>query len=195
MTWVAIIGALLSVFGPLLTDLLKKWLNRSLEDASKSLGVSAATYSSPEAARNALFDRAVKLTRNPFKKRLLRRMQLHAADARIGTTEPRPLSSAAQLDIAELLAPTADSRQQEVVDKVTALVQRLYHGDYRKAFDRYDMDRDGKIGAAELVQLLYDAEVGNRLTRWTWAKAVVDALDTDGDSLVSWDEFQAQLKG
>ena len=54
-------------------------------------------------------------------------------------------------------------------EKVAALVEARFGGDYRKAFDHYDSDHDGKVSKDELMALLQDAGIGNFLTRSTWA--------------------------
>ena len=45
------------------------------------------------------------------------------------------------------------------------------------------------------MRLLSDAHVGNGVTRATWAKRIIDKLDTNGDSAISWDEFQSAFGG
>jgi hypothetical protein len=89
--------------------------------------------------------------------------------------------------------PYVGGPQEDAVAKVAALVKERYEGSYRAAFDHYDEDNDGKMSNRELVDLLYDAEIGIRFTRWAIALKVVQTLDTDGDGLVSWEEFQTHL--
>lgn len=63
----------------------------------------------------------------------------------------------------------------------------------RKAFDRYDLDKDGLISAAEYRQVM--AELGDFHTTEAVAQAVINASDGDGDGRLSWDEFWAKLQG
>jgi Ca2+-binding EF-hand superfamily protein len=63
----------------------------------------------------------------------------------------------------------------------------------KRAFDRYDIDKDGRITAAEYKQVM--AELGDFHTTHGVAQAVINASDTDGDGTLSWDEFWAKLQG
>jgi len=63
----------------------------------------------------------------------------------------------------------------------------------KKAFDRYDLNKDGLISAAEYKQVM--AELGDFYTTETVAQAVINASDTDADGQLSWDEFWAKLQG
>jgi Ca2+-binding EF-hand superfamily protein len=88
----------------------------------------------------------------------------------------------------------SEENRRELEEKVTALVTTRFGGDYRAAFDHYDADRDGAINEDELKGLLKDAGVGSGLTRWAWAKGVMDEADLDKNKVISWAEF-ATLKG
>lgn len=94
MGWSAIIIMLIELFGPLLIEWLKKWLEDRLNKAAASLPA-AESYGSPELARAALFDEAIAaLPRLAFARRaLLRRMK--ATDA-----NPTPEALAELRDIA-----------------------------------------------------------------------------------------------
>ena len=59
----------------------------------------------------------------------------------------------------------------------------------RKAFERYDLNQDGLISAAEYKQVM--AELGDFHVTETVAQAVINAVDTDKDGLMSFDEFWA----
>jgi Ca2+-binding EF-hand superfamily protein len=85
-------------------------------------------------------------------------------------------------------------QKQEIDDKVTALVATRYGGDYRAAFAHYDTDGNGTIDKVELKALLKDAGVGSGLTRWAWAKGIMDAMDSNGDGAISWAEFEAVFR-
>ena len=88
----------------------------------------------------------------------------------------------------------ADSgEKKEVVElkrKVAELVQRGYGGDYKKAFDHYDRDHDGRMTKEEITSMLSDAHVGTFVTRGAWADGILAKLDVNKDSGVSWAEFE-----
>jgi len=84
-----------------------------------------------------------------------------------------------------------EQEKQQLEEKVAALVEARFGGDYRKAFDHSDSNHDGKVGKDELMALLQDAGIGNFLTRSTWAAGVIEQLDTDGDGRISWPEFES----
>ena len=89
------------------------------------------------------------------------------------------------------------NEQEELVTKIKALLQKQY-GDTtmistRKLFDKYDVNKDGKISDKELEQLLKDAGVGNALTRGAWIKGIIGALDKNGDRQIDWGEFEAAV--
>jgi Ca2+-binding EF-hand superfamily protein len=83
-----------------------------------------------------------------------------------------------------------EEQRQEVDDKVTALVRSRFGGDYRAAFAHYDSDGSGAIDRAELTALLKDAGIGSGLTRWAWAKGILEEMDTDADGGISWAVFE-----
>ncbi len=85
-------------------------------------------------------------------------------------------------------------QKTELRDKVAKLIKDNFEGDYHKAFDHYDDDKDGTISKPELVTLLGDAGIGNWMTRGRWADGVISQLDTDGDGHISWTEFEDVLK-
>lgn len=88
----------------------------------------------------------------------------------------------------------ADPRQQ-IIEKVTALVARKpWFGDWRKCFDFYDVDADGRISNLELTLLLVDAGVGNWWTRSEWARRIVEVMDANADGKISFEEFLAEVE-
>ena len=89
----------------------------------------------------------------------------------------------------------SDGNKREVEAKVSAMVASRFGGDYRAAFAHFDADGDGAIGKDELTTLLSEAGIGSGLTRWAWAKGILDELDTDGDGAISWAEFGAVFRG
>lgn len=88
--------------------------------------------------------------------------------------------------------------QQELVDKIRALLSKKYGDDsmasMRKLFDAYDRDGDGKIGSDELQKLLEDAGIGNAFTRGMWIKGIIGQLDTSGDKKIDWSEFSKAIE-
>ncbi|KUH38077.1 MULTISPECIES: EF-hand domain-containing protein [Streptomyces] len=61
----------------------------------------------------------------------------------------------------------------------------------RKAFDRYDVNGDGFITAAEYKSVM--AQLGDFNVTEPVAQAVINAQDANGDGLLSWDEFWSRL--
>jgi Ca2+-binding EF-hand superfamily protein len=88
----------------------------------------------------------------------------------------------------------SEDNKRELEEKVTALVTTRFGGDYRAAFTHFDANSDGVIDNDELKTLLKEAGIGSGLTRWAWAKGVMDEADTDKSGTISWAEFEA-LKG
>ena len=89
------------------------------------------------------------------------------------------------------------NEQEELVTKIKALLVKQY-GDTtmestRELFDKYDLNKDGKINDKELEGLLKDAGIGNGLTRGAWIKGIIGALDKNGDKQIDWEEFTAAV--
>lgn len=61
----------------------------------------------------------------------------------------------------------------------------------RKTFERFDGDGDGFITPAEYKSAM--AQMGDYHVTEAVAEAVIAAKDTDGDKLLSFDEFWASL--
>ncbi|PRH77417.1 hypothetical protein C6N75_20320 [Streptomyces solincola] len=61
----------------------------------------------------------------------------------------------------------------------------------RKAFERYDVDGDGYITAAEYKSVM--AQLGDFNVTETVAQAVINAQDGNKDGRLSFDEFWAHL--
>ncbi|MFD5424084.1 EF-hand domain-containing protein [Streptomyces sp. NPDC127084] len=61
----------------------------------------------------------------------------------------------------------------------------------RKAFDRYDMNGDGLISAAEYKSVM--AQLGDFHVTEAVAEAVIKSKDGNGDGLLTFDEFWASL--
>jgi len=91
-------------------------------------------------------------------------------------------------------ATEEDENVKELKDKVSKLVNKKFGGDYKKAFDYYDANKDAGVDAAELKKLLEDAGVGNSLTRGAWVKGIMNRLDTNKDGKIQWSEFESVTK-
>ncbi|MGW6391587.1 EF-hand domain-containing protein [Streptomyces sp. NPDC055103] len=59
----------------------------------------------------------------------------------------------------------------------------------RTAFNRFDADGDGFITAAEYKSLM--AQFGDFNVTETVAEVLIKQRDTNGDGVLSWDEFWA----
>lgn len=89
------------------------------------------------------------------------------------------------------------NEQEQLVTAIKGMLMKSY-GDTtmestRKLFDKYDVNKDGKINDKELEGLLKDAGIGNALTRGSWIKGIIGALDKNGDKQIDWDEFTAAV--
>jgi Ca2+-binding EF-hand superfamily protein len=83
-----------------------------------------------------------------------------------------------------------ERQKQNMREKLPALVKTKFGGNYSIAFRHY-ADRDGKVSKDGVKSMLRDAGIGSILTRWAWVRGVVAELDSDGDGLISWPEFEA----
>ena len=63
----------------------------------------------------------------------------------------------------------------------------------RKVFDSYDLDGEGQITAKEYQQVV--AELRDEHLSEEEAQRFIDALDTDGDGTMSFEEFWAPMQG
>ncbi|TQK51736.1 EF hand domain-containing protein [Streptomyces sp. SLBN-118] len=61
----------------------------------------------------------------------------------------------------------------------------------RKAFERYDLDGDGRITAAEYKSVM--AQLGDFHVTEPVAEAVIGSKDSDGDGELTFEEFWASL--
>ena len=86
---------------------------------------------------------------------------------------------------------TMNPRVQDLIDKVVAFVDSTHNGDYRSAFDAYDVQRRGTLNGDQLWKFLTDAGVGNRFTRGIYVSEIIKHVDTNEDARVSWEEFNA----
>lgn len=82
-------------------------------------------------------------------------------------------------------------RREEAIAKVTALVDARYGGSWEAAWLIYDRDGDDRITRPELIELLSDAGIGSVFTRGSWASGIIDAIDRNGDKVISLAEFKA----
>ncbi|MET9435884.1 EF-hand domain-containing protein [Streptomyces sp. NPDC006551] len=61
----------------------------------------------------------------------------------------------------------------------------------RRAFERFDVDGDGLITAAEYKSVM--AQLGDFHVTETVAEALINQRDGNADGKLSWDEFWAHL--
>lgn len=97
---------------------------------------------------------------------------------------------------ASQLAYDGDSNKTELATKLGALVDNKFSGDLRQAFAHYG-DRhshDPNLDAAELTEMLKDADVGNSMNRGEWATSILDKYDTDKSGQINWRDFQKFVK-
>lgn len=88
----------------------------------------------------------------------------------------------------------SDPREQELIDKVTALCRDRFSSDWLLMFTNYSESGFGeRIALPGVVSLLTDAGVGSRWTRSAWGRALIGKLDTNEDARISWGEFLAVL--
>lgn len=90
------------------------------------------------------------------------------------------------------------SRRDELIESVVRLCSRVFHSDYKAMFDAYlergqSADKGNTLDRRRLWTLLYDAGVGNGVTRSAWVDGILVELDMNGDKALSWDEFQAAI--
>jgi hypothetical protein len=114
-----------------------------------------------------------------------------------GTTSLTEMAAAGGVEgetASELAYESEDENVKELKSKVGTLVDGEFGGDYKKAFDHYDSDRDGGIHKAELVALLKDAGVGNGFTRGAWASGIIERLDKSTDEQIQWAEFESVFR-
>ncbi|MEO8648515.1 MAG: hypothetical protein ABI539_05055 [Acidobacteriota bacterium] len=88
-----------------------------------------------------------------------------------------------------------DKNEEEFVTKVKYLVHTRFGGSYIKAFEHYAMQGkpSGSIGPDELVALLKDADIGNALTRGTWANAIIERLDRNRNGRIEYPELEIYI--
>jgi len=86
---------------------------------------------------------------------------------------------------------------KELKEKVAALVQSKFGGDWYRAFTHYAAlnGSNATVDKEDLQVMLEDAGVGNWLTRGAWADGIIGELDKNKDKSISWEEFEALLQG
>ncbi|MGW4895779.1 EF-hand domain-containing protein [Kitasatospora sp. NPDC004240] len=63
----------------------------------------------------------------------------------------------------------------------------------RAAFDKYDVNGDGRITAAEYAKVAH--ELGDVTTSISVAEAIIAQMDTNHDGELTFDEFLAARQG
>ncbi len=122
-----------------------------------------------------------------------------ADHAALAINQRMPFSVSRQGNMGLMRQPSAggakvDPDVAELKMKVGVLVKTNFDGDYQKAFDHYDADHNGGVDSNEIKNLLKDADVGNRVTRGTWASRILERLDTNKDGKIDWQEFKNGIK-
>lgn len=88
--------------------------------------------------------------------------------------------------------------KRELIEKVTRLVSSRYGGTgadaWRRAFDSFDTDEDGRIDADELGALLEQAGIGNAFTRGAWTSGVMTEINTSGTGKISFAELMRVVR-
>lgn len=97
MGWESLVLALLQIFGPLIAEAFRRWLEDRFKEAAASLPP-PSSYATDDEARDALFNEVLRRTRNPLKRVMLRRMKGHAA--RLGVVSADSLTVAVPPDVA-----------------------------------------------------------------------------------------------
>ena len=123
--------------------------------------------------------------------------QEEAAETKFAGGKPPPVSDkfeGAGGGASQHAYEESDNNERELKEKVSKLVATRFEGDYKKAFDHYDKDKDGTITKGELVRLLNDAGVGNVVTRPIWAGKIIERLDRNIDDAVAWHEFESVFR-
>ena len=90
-------------------------------------------------------------------------------------------------------AKVTPAQIQELKDKISALVQTKFSGDYKKAFANY-ANAQGNIDSNGLWYLLKDAGIGNIWDRGYWVTGILGAVDANKDGQISYAELEAILK-
>lgn len=80
MSWMAIITAILQMFGPIIVEWFKKWLDSKFQTAAANMPP-PETFGTPEDAQAALFDRVLANTSRfaVLRRAMLRKMKATAA--------------------------------------------------------------------------------------------------------------------
>ncbi len=154
-------------------------------------------YSQSVTEFSASFAREAAETNNPLRLQVIHwPAQVNARDISRETSFMSAERTGISLMQQAATSPAAedDKDLKELKDKVKGLVEKKFGGDYKKAFDSYDANKDGAINAEELGKLLKDAEVGNFVTRNDWVKAIIEKLDNNKDGKIQWSEFESAIK-
>ena len=109
MEWIALIGLLIQIFGPILSEFLKKWLDNHLQAAASTLPA-YESYAGLRQQVEELFERAISETRRPLRRMLLRRLRQMTLN-RIqdnGVLEGQPLFEDEALELRDLSAADRD---------------------------------------------------------------------------------------
>ena len=99
-------------------------------------------------------------------------------------------ANAEDVQLASASTEERDGREQELADKLSAVVQDRFGGDYDKAFEYFDKDNDATLNRSELSDALGDIGIGNFITRGMWVDGIMEKLDkSPTDGKLSYDEL------
>lgn len=183
MAWLSILGFLWTIFG----DKIKELFHRLFSEAAAELP-EPHTFGSEAEATLALIDKVREKVKGPFQRLVINFMRRHAV-------REGKLVKHLEPEVMAQLSATV-SKEEEVINGIQKLVESQYSGDYRKAFDAYDSNKDGTLSSDELTGVLVDADIGSRFSRWLYVRGIIkelDMLNTNGS--IEWEEFIARVKG
>lgn len=87
------------------------------------------------------------------------------------------------------------NNEKKLVKNVKALVAKNFGGSYERAFQHYAVRSSSQptLDENELKMLLEDADIGNMITRGTWASTIIRELDQNADGKIGWSEFADRI--
>ena len=90
----------------------------------------------------------------------------------------------------------SSDQKQELVHKVTQLINAKFGGDWDRAFDHYAKatGSGALLERTDLLEVLEEAGIGSWMTRGMWADGVIKELDLSGDKSISRHEFRSALE-
>ncbi|MRH99034.1 EF-hand domain-containing protein [Kriegella sp. EG-1] len=81
--------------------------------------------------------------------------------------------------------------KETVLNKIQILITNKFETP-EEAFAFFDVDSDGKLKKAEIVQLLKEAEISGFIRGLVGSK-LIEGYDKSGDELIDWQEFKSAV--